>query len=408
MAITVTMPKLGLTMTEGTIEKWLKQEGDRVEKGEPLVEIITEKINFQYESPASGILQKILHHEGETVPVTTPIAIIAEEGEAVAEVETAKPQAPVELAPTVAQRESKEPSRRIFVSPIARKIAREKGIDLSSIRGSGPMGRIVKIDVLKAAERVVSPPRPKPSETQAPMWAPQPVFSGGGEERIPLKGIRRVIAKRMTESFQNIPHFYLSLEIDMGSCLALHEALKQEVERRSGLRLTLTDILVKVTASALKEHPIINSRIEGDQIHLIEEINIGVAIALEDGLIVPVVREADRKSLTEIASVLRGLTHKAKEGKLSLEDVGGGTFTLSNMGMLGIDKLNAIINPPECSILGVGRTVEKPVYHGGEIKVRPMAWFSLSSDHRIVDGATAATFLNHIKRLIENPSLLLL
>jgi len=392
MATTVIMPKLGLTMTEGTIERWLKQEGDRVEKGEPLVEIITEKINFQYESPASGILRKILHHEGETVPVTTPIAVIAGEGEAVAEVAMAKPEIAVEVPlPAAVQRESKEPSKRIFVSPIARKMAQEKGIDLASVKGSGPMGRIIKMDVLKAAEKGAAAPLPKPSE-----------------KLIPLKGIRRVIAKRMTESFQNVPHFYLSSEIDMTSCLALHEQLREEVERRTKLRLTLTDILVKVVASSLKEQPIINSRIEGDQIHLIEEINIGVAIALEGGLIVPVIHHADQKSLTEIASTLRDLTQKAKEGKLSLEEVGGGTFTLSNMGMLGIDKFNAIINPPECSILGVGRTVEKPVFHGGEIKVRPMTWFTLSSDHRIVDGATAALFLNHVKKLVENPAFLMI
>ncbi len=392
MATTVIMPQLGLTMTEGTIEKWLKQEGDRVEKGEPLVEIITEKINFQYESPASGFLRKILHHEGETVAVTTPIAIIAEEGEAVAEVERVTPEVLVEVPlPVAVQRDSKEPSKRIFVSPIARRMAQEKGIDLSSVKGSGPMGRIVKMDVLKAAGKGVAPAMQRPSE-----------------KLIPLKGIRRIIAKRMTESFQNVPHFYLSLETDMTSCLVLHEQLREEVERRTQLRLTLTDLLVKITASALRDHPIINSRIEGDQIHLIEEINIGVAIALEDGLIVPVIHHADQKSLTEIASTLRDLTHKAKEGKLSLEEVGGGTFTLSNMGMLGIDKFNAIINPPECSILGVGRTVEKPVFYRGEIKVRPMAWFSLSSDHRIVDGATAALFLNQIKKLVENPTFLLI
>jgi pyruvate dehydrogenase E2 component (dihydrolipoamide acetyltransferase) len=212
----------------------------------------------------------------------------------------------------------------------------------------------------------------------------------------------------MTESFQNIPHFYLSLEVDMSAVQDLRERLKEEVEKRAKVRFTLTDILVKVAASALKENPIINSRIEGDQIHLVEEINIGVAIALEDGLIVPVVHHADRKSLTEIASTLRDLTQKAKQGKLSLEDVQGGTFTLSNMGMLGIDKFNPIINPPECSILGVGRTIEKPVVQGGEIKIKPMAWFSLSSDHRIVDGATAAQFLNHLKKLFENPTLLLI
>jgi len=396
MATTVIMPKLGLTMTEGTIEKWLKQEGDRVEKGELLVEIITEKINFQYEAPASGILRKIFHHEGEVVPVATPIAIIAEESEVIPEVEAIKPEVlPEVIKPIAVQKEMEKPPERIFVSPIAKKIAHEKGIDLSSLTGSGPMGRIVKIDVLRAAERVVG------KET-API-APSPYG-----KTIPLKGIRRIIAKRMTESFQNIPHIYLSLEIDMTACLALREQLMEEIEKRAKVRLTLTDILVKVGASALKDHPIINSRIEGDQICLLEEINIGVAIALQDGLIVPVIRNADRKSLAEIATTLRDLAQKAREEKLSLEDVGGGTFTLSNMGMLGIDKFNAIINPPECSILGVGRTVEKPVVQGGEIKIKPMAWLSLSSDHRIVDGATAALFLNHIKKLLENPTLLLI
>jgi pyruvate dehydrogenase E2 component (dihydrolipoamide acetyltransferase) len=396
MATTVIMPKLGLTMTEGTIEKWLKQEGDRVEKGELLVEIITEKINFQYEAPASGILRKIFHHEGEVVPVATPIAIIAEESEVIPEAEAIKPEVlPEVIKPIAVQKEMEKPPERIFVSPIAKKIAHEKGIDLSSLKGSGPMGRIVKIDVLRAAERVVG------KET-API-APSPYG-----KTIPLKGIRRIIAKRMTESFQNIPHIYLSLEIDMTACLALREQLMEEIEKRAKVRLTLTDILVKVAASALKDHPIINSRIEGDQICLLEEINIGVAIALQDGLIVPVIRNADRKSLAEIATTLRDLTQKAREEKLSLEDVGGGTFTLSNMGMLGIDKFNAIINPPECSILGVGRTVEKPVVQGGEIKIKPMAWLSLSSDHRIVDGATAALFLNHIKKLLENPTLLLI
>jgi pyruvate dehydrogenase E2 component (dihydrolipoamide acetyltransferase) len=397
MATTVIMPKLGLTMVEGTIEKWLRQEGDRVEKGEPLVEIVTEKINFQYESPASGILRKIIHHEGEVVAVATPIAIIAEEGEAVAEVEMVKPEVPVEAPlPAAVQRERKEPSKRIFVSPIARKMAQEKGIDLSSIKGSGPMGRIIKMDVLKAAEKMSAVEARTPLPTQKPV-----------EKLIPLKGIRKIIAKRMTESFQNIPHFYLSLEADMSAVQDLRERLKEEIEKRIHIKLTLTDILVKVTASALKDHSIINSRIEGDQIRLIGEINIGVAIALEDGLIVPVVHHADQKSLTEIALTLRDLTERAREGKLSLEDVGGGTFTLSNMGMLGIDKFNPIINPPECSILGIGRTVEKPVVQEGEIKIKPMAWLNLSSDHRIVDGATAALFLNHIKNLLEHPTLLL-
>ncbi|MDP2840072.1 MAG: dihydrolipoamide acetyltransferase family protein [Syntrophales bacterium] len=398
MATTVIMPKLGLTMKEGTIEKWLKQEGDRVEKGEPLVEIITEKLNFQYESPASGILRKILHPEGKVVPVTTPIAIIAEEGEALPEFEATQSEAPIEapMPAAAARKEKKEHRERIFASPVARKIAQEKGIDLSLLIGSGPGGRIIQTDVLKAVERVQT----EGARPSVPAQKP-------ADKLIPLKGIRKIIARRMTESFRDTPHFYLSVEVDMSAVQDLKERVKDEVERRAKVRLTLTDILVKVVASALKEHPIINSRIEGDQIRLLEEINVGVAIALEDGLIVPVVHRADQKSLAEIASVIRNLTRRARRGKLTLDDVGGGTFTLSNMGMLGIDKINPIINPPECSILGVGRTIEKPVARGGEIKIKPMAWLSLSSDHRIVDGAAAGLFLNHIQKIIENPAFLL-
>jgi pyruvate dehydrogenase E2 component (dihydrolipoamide acetyltransferase) len=399
VATTVIMPKLGLTMKEGTIEKWLKQEGDRVEKGEPLVEIITEKLNFQYESPASGILRKILHPAGKVVAVTTPIAIIAEEGEALPEFEASKPDVPKEapMPAAAVQSERKEHRERIFASPVARKTAQEKGIDLSLLKGSGPEGRITQADVLKAAERVQTE-GVKPS---VPAQKPE-------DKIIPLKGIRKIIAQRMTDSFQNTPHFYLSVEVDMSAIQDVKERVKDEVEKRAKVKLTLTDILVKVVASALKEHPIINSRFEGDQIRLLEEINVGVAIALADGLIVPVVHRADQKSLTEIASAIRTITKKARRGKLSLEDVGGGTFTLSNMGMLGIDKINPIINPPECSILGVGRTIEKPVVRGGEIKIKPMAWFTLSSDHRIVDGAAAGLFLSHIQKIIETPAFLLI
>ena len=398
MATTVTMPKLGLTMKEGTIEKWLKKEGDRVRKGEPLVEIITEKLNFQYESPASGILRKILHSEGKVVAVTTPIAVIAEEGEALPDLGATKSEASVAETPVPADVRAQIQDRqgRISASPVARKIAKEKGIDLSLLKGSGPGGRIIRMDVLAAAER------PSAERVEAATAAQE---TAG--KLIPLKGIRKIIAQRMTESFRDVPHFYLSVEVDMSAVQDLREKVKDEVEKRAKVKLTLTDILVKMVASALKEHPMINSRVEGDQIRLLDEINVGVAIALEDGLIVPVVRRADQKSLTETASAIRTLTKRARRGKLSLEDVGGGTFTLSNMGMLGIDQIHPIINPPECSILGVGRTVEKPVVLGGEIKVKPMAWFTLSSDHRIVDGAGAGQFLNHIRKIIENPAVLL-
>ena len=390
MATTVIMPKLGLTMTEGTIEKWLKKEGDRVEKGEPLLKILTEKINFQYESPASGILRKILYKEGAVVPVTTPIAIIAEEGEALPEIAATITQAPAEeQAPAAVRTETRATGKRIFASPAAKRIAGEKGIDLSSLQGSGPEGRIVLADVGNLAGK-----------------AKLPLQKSSGK-LIPLKGIRKIIAQRMTESFRDVPHFYLSVELDMSAVRDLREKVKDEVEKRAKVKLTVTDILVKIVAAALKENPMMNSRVEGDQIHLLDEVNMGVAIALEDGLIVPVVHHADQKSLAEIATDIKNLIRRAKRGKLSLEDVGGGTFTLSNMGMMGIDKINAIINPPECSILGVGRTIDKAVVQGGEIKIKPMAWFSLSSDHRIVDGAAAGFFLNRIREIIENPSFLL-
>lgn len=400
MATTVIMPKLGLTMTEGTIEKWLKEEGDRVEKGEPLVEILTEKINFQYESPASGILRRILHREGEVVPVAAPIAVIADEEEILPEIEAQVSERVVETQgtrPPPSPAKAEEIPKRVFASPIARKIAREKGIDLASLKGSGPGGRIIKADVVEAVERIAKEER-KPS-----IAPPAPA-----EKRIPLKGIRKVIAGRMTESFRDIPHFYLAREVEMAALQAVREKLREEAEKRSKVRLTLTDLLVKVVATVLRQHPLMNSRIEGADICLLDEINIGVAIALDEGLIVPVLREADRKSVIEISTTLRDLTERARQGKLSLEDVGGGTFTLSNMGMLGIDKFNAIINPPECSILAVGRTVEKPVVKAGEIVIRPMTWLTLSADHRIVDGATAALFLNDIVRTIENPEFLLL
>ncbi|OPY87230.1 MAG: Dihydrolipoyllysine-residue acetyltransferase component of pyruvate dehydrogenase complex [Smithella sp. PtaU1.Bin162] len=393
MATTIIMPKLGLTMTEGTIEKWLKKEGERVEKGEPLLKILTEKINFQYESPASGILRKVLYKEGAVVPVTTPIAIIAEEGEALPEIELVKTQTPSpEQAPAAAARtEAKTTGKRVFASPAAKKAAEEKGIDLSSLQGSGPEGRIVLADVAGAAGKATV------AETKLK----------AAEKVIPLTGIRKIIAQRMTESFRDVPHFYLSVEVDMSAVLNLREKVKDEVEKRAKVKLTVTDILVKIVASALKNNPIMNSRFAGDRIHLLDEVNMGVAIALEDGLIVPVVRRADQKTLAEIASNIRNLTKKAKRGKLSLEDVTGGTFTLSNMGMLGIDMMSPIINPPECSILGVGRTIEKPVVEKGEIKIKPLAWLTLSSDHRIVDGAAAGFFLNRIRELIENPSCLL-
>jgi pyruvate dehydrogenase E2 component (dihydrolipoamide acetyltransferase) len=365
-----------------------------VEKGEPLVVIMTEKVTYEYEAPASGILRAILHREGEVVPVAKPIAVIGASGEELPEIEAVGEEVKAaEKAPSMAKKAVPAPARRerVLASPLARKIAREEGVDLAAIEGAGPGGRIVKEDVLSAIRKGAEAPGPAAQE-------PLP------GKLIPIKGIRRVIAQRMSESTRTIPHFFLSVEADMTSTLQLRERLLGEVDKKAGVRLSITDILVKITALALRDHSIINSRIEGEGIRLVGEVNIGVAMAVEDGLIVPVIHGADRKSITEIASALRDLTEKARSNTLSVDEVTGGTFTLSNLGMFGIDTFNAIINPPQCSILGVGRTVEKPVAEGGRVGIRPIAWLTLSSDHRIVDGATAAKFLGRVKELLENPN----
>ena len=398
MATVVVMPKLGLTMTEGIVETWLKSEGETVEKGEPLLVIITEKVTYEYEAPASGILRVILHKEGDVVPVAAPIAVIAASDEDLPDIEALEREEGevAEMVAPAAQRAALAPAKgeRILVSPLARRIAREKGVDLTAIQGTGPGGRIVKEDVLRVARDVAE-------------VAPAATGEALPGRVIPMKGIRRVMAQRMSESTRTIPHFFLNVEVDMASTLRVREKLLEEVEKKAGVRLSITDILVKVVACALRDHPIMNSRMEEEGIRLMEEINIGVAVAIEDGLIVPVVRTADRKNLVEIAATIRDLTQKARKGKLSVDEVTGGTFTLSNLGMFGIDTFNAIINPPECSILGVGRTAEKPVVEKGKVKIKPIAWLTLSSDHRIVDGATASQFLQRVKELVENPSFLL-
>ena len=394
MATVVVMPKLGLTMTEGSIESWVKSEGERVEKGEPLVVIMTEKVTYEYEAPASGILRAIHHREGEVVPVAKPIAVIGASEEALPDIGAVGEEVKAaEKVPPMAKKAVPPPVRRerVLASPLARKIAREEGVDLAAIEGTGPGGRIVKEDVLNAIREGAEAPGPAAQE-------PLP------GKLIPIKGIRRVIAQRMSESTRTIPHFFLSVEADMTGTLQLRDRLLGEVGKKAGVRLSITDILVKITALALRDHPIINSRIEGEGIRLVEEVNIGVAMAVEDGLIVPVIHGADRKSITEIASALRDLTEKARSNTLSVDEVTAGTFTLSNLGMFGIDTFNAIINPPQCSILGVGRTVEKPVAEGGRVGIKPIAWLTLSSDHRIVDGATAAKFLGRVKELLENPN----
>jgi len=395
MATVVTMPKLGLTMTEGTIEKWLKQEGDRVEKGEPLICILTEKISYEYESPSSGVLRKTLCGVNEVISVSEPIAIIAGAEEDISNLAL--------LQVPAAHRKEEQPrdimagsipseERRILASPLAKKVAQEKGVDLSKIVGSGPGGRITQEDVLKAAQAAVEPT--VPAEISAP-------------EVIPVTGIRRTIGQRMTESKKNIPHFYLSVEVEMSKFMELRKRLSESIEKEKGVRVSVTDLLVKVVAHALQKQPLVNSTFDGQHIRLLKEINIGVAMAGKDGLIVPVIRRANECSISDISSRTKALNQRLQNGTLSLDDVTGGTFTLSNLGMYGIDFFTAIINPPQCVILAVGKVSKKPVAINDEVVVRPMMWMTLSVDHRILDGKQAAEFLGEIRSLVENPYLLL-
>jgi pyruvate dehydrogenase E2 component (dihydrolipoamide acetyltransferase) len=404
MATVVEMPKLGMSMTEGTIEKWLKQEGEKVEKGEPLVCILTEKISYEYESPASGVLRKILGAVNELIPITEPIAIIAgaeEDISGLALPQSAaagtKEERPAEVKAEPAPREGK----RVHASPLAKKIAQEKGIDLAKVAGTGPGGRITQEDVEKFAETGKKTPA-SPAAPIAPSETP-----GASTETVPISGIRRTIGQRMSESKKNIPHFYLSVEVNVSRLMDLRKELLGYIEKEKGVRVSLTDLLVKVVAHALEDHPLVNSTLEGQQIRLYKEINVGVAMAGKDGLIVPVIRRANQCSIGDISSRAKELNQKLQEGALSLDDVSGGTFTLSNLGMYGIDLFTAIINPPQSAILAVGKVSDKPVAVDGQVVVRPMMWMTLSVDHRILDGKQAAEFLGEIKRLVENPQLLL-
>ena len=394
------MPKLGQTMEEGKIIKWLKKEGERVEKGEPLIEIETDKTILEVEARGSGVLRKILAREDDVVPVTKTIGYIAEEGEAMLEEAAPAPTAPTptgRVTKTPGMEKPKAKTVRIKASPLAKKMAEEKGIDLSRVTGTGPGGRITKDDVLShlASKAAVT----------APTLATTPAKE---LEAIPMSGMRKAIAKKMVYSKTNIPHFYVSTEVDMTEAARMRQSLIPEIEAKTGVRLSFTHILIRSVAMALKEFPQINAIYDNENIKLVKDINVGIAVGLEEGLIVPVLKGADRMDLTKISSEASKLVAKAKEKRLREDEFVGGTFTVSNMGAFDVDSFIAIINPPETAILAVGRTKEKPAVVEGTIQVRKMMTITLSADHRIVDGVLAARFLQRIKAILETPYNLLL
>lgn len=365
MAVKVVMPRLSLTMKTGSVVRWYKREGEEVKKGEPIVEVLTEKVTYDIEAPESGILRKIFAKEGDEVPVNGLLAIITKPDEPLPEIEVE------EEKPKVKVRE------RVPASPAAKRLAREHGIDLSQITGTGPGGRIIEADVKRYIEEKLGY-KPKIREV------------------IRLTGVRKISAERVARSTREAPHCTLCMEVDMSEASKLKESLG----------VSYTDIIVKAVAAALKEHRIMNSTLEKDEIKVFEEINIGVATDTPQGLVVPVVKNVDKKSLSEISAEIRDLAEKARKGKLQRSDVSGGTFTVTNLGMYGVEAFTPIINPPEAAILGVGKIIEKPVAEGRQIKIKPIMTLSLTFDHRIVDGAPAAQFLAKIKEILENPSIL--
>jgi pyruvate dehydrogenase E2 component (dihydrolipoamide acetyltransferase) len=336
---------------------------------------LSEKVTYDVEAPESGVLRKILAFEGTDVPVAEAIGLIAAPDEEIPETHFAVARTEEKTTEAVPEKElTEEIEERVAASPAAKRLACEHGVDLSKVVGTGPEGRIVEEDVRRLLEAVAGAPRVR--------------------EVIPLTGIRKTTAERLSQSFRTAPHSTVSMDVDMTEARRLHEETQA----------SYTDILVKAVAEALREHSIINSTLDGEQIKVYEDINVGVAVATEKGLIVPVVHNADRLSLKDISLTIKTLVEKAREGKLTKEDLTGGTFTVTNLGMYGVDFFIPIINPPETAILGVGRVAEKPVVADKAVVVKPVMNLSLAYDHRIVDGAPAAQFLRRVKQLLEIPS----
>ena len=437
MATQVIMPKLSPTMEEGQLSRWLKKEGDKVSMGEPLAEIDTDKATMEMQALGNGVLRKILIQEGESAPLGQLIAIIGEPDEDIsALISKSGPSEPAGTSapPEPKESETKEPAEtkpapaaaaatdsaggngqraskpaeavsggRLIVSPLAARMAAESGIDLRSINGSGPGGRIIKRDVEGLISQSGAARQPDKSHlrvvgsTTVPRSAPGQASAYHDE---PITEIRRIIARRLVTSLGPIPHFFLTTEIEMDRAAEMRAGIK---ELDPELKISINDIIIKVAAAALIQHPQVNASFQEKVIRYYEHADIGVAVAIEDGLITPVVRAADQKSLSEIAAEVRELAERARAKKLKPEEYTGASFSISNLGMFGIDEFTAVINPPEGAILAVGAMSAKPVVRDNQVVVRQMMRVTMSCDHRVIDGATGAKFLQTFKKILENP-----
>jgi pyruvate dehydrogenase E2 component (dihydrolipoamide acetyltransferase) len=405
MPIEIVMPKLGLTMTEGTIVEWKKKEGDQVKKGEVLFILETEKVTFEVESSEDGVLGKILVQQKETVGIGVVVAYLLKPGESVSEIEGVKAlptkekvesEAISTIEPTQPLQEQRAEDRRIKASPLAKKMAKSYGIELRNITGSGPGGRILREDVEKAHDRIQKVADTADEGKEIP-----------AENLLSLTGMRRTIAKKMLAAKVETAQTYMSNTVDASKIVEYREALLRYIEKKAGVRVTITDIMMKITGAAIREHPIMNTRWTEEGVLYLHDVHMGMAMALEEGLIVPVIRNINKKSFTQIASDRIELIKKGRENRFLPDDITGSTFTLSAMGMFDIENFTANINLPESAILAVGAIIEKAVVVNGEIVVRPMMNVTLSYDHRIIDGVEAGKFMRTLKAFIEDPVLIL-
>jgi pyruvate dehydrogenase E2 component (dihydrolipoamide acetyltransferase) len=436
MATKVIMPKLSPTMEEGQISRWLKKEGDKVSMGEPLAEIDTDKATMEMQALGNGVLRKIIVNEGQSAPLGQTIAVIGEPDEDIASLlseapaqpqvqeqkkadspppapDVAQPQpqakaaAAASTAPTVTRTvdNGRQPqgaasdSGRMIVSPLAARMAAEAGIDLRSLQGSGPGGRIIKRDI----EAAISQPQAAPEAPSYPRVVETTRFQQAGASAYrdePASQIRQTIAKRLVTSLGPVPHFFLTTDIEMDRAAEMRKGINA---LDPDLKISINDIIIKVAAAALIQHPEVNASFQEKFVRYYEQADIGVAVAIEDGLITPVVRAADQKSLSQIAAEVRELAERARSKRLKPEEYTGATFSISNLGMFGIDEFTAVINPPEGAILAVGAMTAKPVVRENEIVIRQMMRVTMSCDHRVIDGATGARFLQTFKKILENP-----
>lgn len=416
MAIKFGMPSLGHTMEKGKIIEWLKQEGEAVAKGEPLLVVETDKVVTEVEAPADGTVLKIIVAPEQERPIGATLALLGDPGEVLSEAElqqllgdeksevaaVSKPVTPAAAPPRPAV-PARSPGERIKISPVARKLAEEFGIDPITIPGTGPGGRISKEDVLQAVEAAKTTPAPVAAAASDAVPATAASVPPGVAQTIPLTGIRGRVAERMFHSWNTIPRVTEVMQVDMSATVALREAMLVQWEQQYGLRISLNDMITKAVAIALQRHPRLNATLENQEVCLHDAVNVGVAVNLDEGLIVPVLTNADQKDLGQIARESRDLAEKARTGRLKLDDISKGTFTITNLGTTGIDLFTPIINPPQVAILGVGMVQRRPVVVGDALAIRPSVYLCLVFDHRALDGVPAANFLQELQQLLMKP-----